>query len=178
MSLSRVRALAIVGALVMCAIILAIVAVAKDKQTTTSYGGCPTGSIRVKTKPLPDEKSIKINIYNGAGTPGLARAVSDELSNRKFIIGDVKDSTDAFDGVAKLHYGPKALAAATVVNAYFLGDADDGSGFDAKDTSDTVDITIGKKYTALGTPTDVHQAIAQLGNPSPPAGTCDTSKAG
>jgi LytR cell envelope-related transcriptional attenuator len=178
MSLSRVRALAIMGALVVCAIILAIVAIAKDKQTTTSYGGCPSGSVKVKTKPLPDEKTIKINIYNGAGTPGLARSISDELSNRKFIIGDVKDSSAAFDGVAKLRYGPKALAAATVVNAYFLGKADDGSGYDPKDTTDAVDITIGKKYTALGTPTDVHQAIAQLGNPSPPAGTCDISTAG
>jgi hypothetical protein len=170
--------LSIVGALVVCAIILAIVAIAKDKQTGADYtGGCPDGTVKVKTKPLPLEKAIKINVYNGAGTPGLATSVAEELRNRKFNVGEVKDS-QAVDGVAKLHYGPKALAAATVVNAYFLGNADDGSGFDLKDTGDAVDITIGKQFTALGTPTDVHQAFAKLGNPLAPPGTCDTSTAG
>lgn len=178
MSFSRVRALSIVGVLVVCAIILAVVAIAKDKQSSASYtSSCAAGAIKVKTKPLPEEKSIKVNIYNGAGTAGLANGVADELRNRKFTVGEVKD-TKPLDAVAKLHYGPKALAAATVVNAYFLGKADDGTGFDPKDTGDAVDITIGKQYTALGTPTDVHQAIAQLGNPSPPAGTCDVSTNG
>lgn len=178
MSLSRVRALAIVGALVVCAVVLAIVAVAKDKQSSANYvNTCPAGTIKVQTKPLPLEKSIKINVYNGTSTPGLANNVADQLKDRKFVIGEVKD-TAPFDGVAKLRYGPKTLAAATVVNAYFLGKADDGSGYDQKDTTDAVDITIGSKYTDLGTSTDVHQAIAQLGNPSPPAGTCDISKHG
>jgi hypothetical protein len=177
MSLSRVRALSIVGALVVCAVVLAILAIAKDKQTGATYGGCPPDTIAVKTKPLPDEKNVKVNVYNGTKTPGLANSVADKLRDRKFQLGNVKD-TDPFDGLAKLHYGPKALAAATVVNAYFLGKADDGSGFDRKDTSDVVDITIGAQFTALGTSTDVHQAIAQLGNPSPPAGTCDVSSRG
>ncbi len=175
MSFSRIRALSIIGALVVCAVVLAIVAVAKDKQSGANYAtSCPAGLIHVTTKPLPDEKAIKVNVYNGTSTPNLANGVADELRNRKFQVGEVKD-TDKYDKVAKLHYGPKALAAATVVNAYFLGKADDGSGFDKKDTTDVVDITIGAQYTALGTPTDVHQAIAQLGNPSPPAGTCDVS---
>jgi hypothetical protein len=175
MSLARVRALSIVGALVICALILAVIAISKDRQSKANYRqDCPAGAIQVVTKPLPDEKKIKVKVYNGTKRPGLATAVADELRNRKFQVIDIKD-TDPYDDLAKLHYGPKALAAATVVNAYFLGYADDGSGFDAKDTSDVVDIVIGGQYKSLGTPTDVHQAIAKLGNPSPPAGTCDVS---
>ncbi len=175
MSLARVRALSIVGALVICALVLAVIAVTKDRQSSANYNpDCPAGAIKVTTRPLPDEKNIKINVYNGTKHPGLATAVADELRNRKFQVGEVKD-TDPYDKLAKLHYGPKALAAATVVNAYFLGNADDGSGFDSKDTTDVVDIVIGEGYRSLGTATDVHQAIADLGNPSPPAGTCDVS---
>lgn len=176
MSFARVRALSIMGALVVCAIVLAVVAVAKDRQSHAGYAAtCPAGTIHVKTKPLPDEKDVKINVYNGTKTPNLASTVANELKNRKFQVGEVKD-TDPYDQIAKLHYGPKALAAATVVNAYFLGKADDNAaGFDPKDTTDVVDITIGAQYTALGTPTDVHQAFAQLGNPAPPSGTCDIS---
>jgi hypothetical protein len=175
MSLARVRALSIVGALVICALILAVIAISKDRQSKANYRkNCPANAIHVVTKPLPDEKKIKVNVYNGTKRPGLAKAVGDELTNRKFQVISTKD-TEPYDQVAKLHYGPKALAAATVVNAYFLGEADDGSGFDSKDTSDAVDIILGDQYKSLGTPTDVHQAIAQLGNPSPPAGTCDIS---
>jgi LytR cell envelope-related transcriptional attenuator len=176
MSLARVRALSIVGALVICAVILAIIAVTKDRQSSANYQNtCRADTIKVTTRPLPDEKNVKVNVYNGTGRPGLAKAVADELGNRKFQLGEVKD-TNPYDKIAKLRYGPKALAAATVVNAYFLGEADDGSGYDPKDTTDFVDIVLGAQYRSLGTPTDVHQAIAQLGNPSPPAGTCDVSR--
>jgi hypothetical protein len=112
-------------------------------------------------------------VYNGTNRAGLANAVAEDLRSRKFTTGKVKD-TKAYKGIALIQYGPHTVAAASVVNAYFLGDAE--MQFNIKRNDDFVDVTLGAKYKALGTPTDVHQAIAQLGNPSPPPGTCDTAR--
>ncbi|MBO0869607.1 MAG: LytR C-terminal domain-containing protein [Micromonosporaceae bacterium] len=174
MSLARIRSLVLLSVLVLCAIILVGVAVARDKQTRTDYGGkeCPAGLVPIATRPLPDESKIKINILNGNGAPGLGSQIASELHNRGFSVSPPKD-TKRYAKVARVTYGPKTVAAATVVDAYFLGDAD--MQFDIKRTNDVIDVTIGRKFVSLGTPTDVHQAIAALGNPSPPPGTCDIS---
>jgi hypothetical protein len=175
MSLARARALALVVALVVVALILVIVAVAKDRQSSASYtsGGCPAGAVKISTRPLPDTEQIKINVYNGTGQAGRASQVADDFKNRGFQIGKVGDAPH-FKGVAKLGYGPKEVAASTVVRAYFLTNADEG-GFDIKRGDDTIDVTIGTQYQQLGTKTEVNQSLAQLGNPSPPPGTCDVS---
>jgi LytR cell envelope-related transcriptional attenuator len=175
MSLARVRALVLVSALVVCAVVLVILAIVRDKQSAASYGAgsCPADSVPIQTKPLPDENKIKINVFNGTKRAGLASAVAEDFRSRKFGVGQVKDSSTAYKGIALIRYGPKEVAAASVVNAYFLGDAT--MQFNIKRTDDVVDVVLGAQYKALGTPTDVHQAIAQLGNPSPPPGTCDTA---
>lgn len=174
MSLARIRSLVLLSVLVLCAVILVTMAVVRDKQTRTDYGGqkCPAGLVPVVTRPLPDESTIKINLFNGNGAPGLGSQVANELRNRSFNVGSPKD-TKRYTKLARVTYGPKTLAAATVVDAYFLGHAE--MSFDIKRTNDVVDVTIGRQFTQLGTPTDVHQAIAALGNPSPPPGTCDVS---
>jgi LytR cell envelope-related transcriptional attenuator len=174
MSLSRVRALVLVSALVICAIVLVVVAIVRDKQSNASYGGgsCPPDSVPIKTRPLPEENKIKINVFNGTNKPNLAGAAADDFRSRKFSVGKVKD-TGKYTGIALIRYGPSEVAAASVVNAYFLGDAE--LQFDIKRDDHVLDVILGAQYRALGTPTDVHQAIAQLGNPSPPPGTCDTS---
>jgi len=175
MSLTRVRALVLVSALVICAVVLVVLAIVRDKQSTASYGAgaCPPNTVPIQTKPLPDENTIKLNVYNGTNRAGLAAAVAEDFKSRKFTIGKVKD-TKAYKNIALIQYGPKEVAAASVVNAYFLGHAD--LQFNIKRTDDVIDVTLGGQYRALGTPTDVHAAIAQLGNPSPPPGTCDTAR--
>jgi hypothetical protein len=173
MSLARIRSLVLVSALVLCAVVLVIVTIVRDKQNSASYGSsCPAGTIPVQTKPLPDENTIKINVYNGTKRAGLAGQAADDLRSRKFNVGPVKD-TNGYKGIALIRYGPKEVAAAAVVDAYFLGDAE--LQFNIKRNDETIDVILGAQYKALGTPTDVHQAIAALGNPSPPPGTCDTS---
>jgi hypothetical protein len=178
MSLARARSLAIVGVLVVAALILVIFAVVKDKQSAASYssGSCAAGQVKISVK-LPPTSKIKINVYNGTGPNnrkvGLAGQVAEDLKNRGFNVGKVEEHPQNFDKVAKLSYGPKGVAAASVVRAYFLGETEDG-GFDIKRADDTVDITLGSKFKELGSKTEVNQKIAQLGNPSPPPGTCDT----
>jgi LytR cell envelope-related transcriptional attenuator len=174
MTLSRARALVLVSLLVLAALILVLVAVLRDRQSGSQYGAsCGPGTVKVHTRPLPDPGHIKVNVFNGTGQPGLADAVADEFRNRGFTVGTVQNAPQAFDGTAKLAYGGNELAAAAVVDSYFLGKA--ASAFDLKRTDDVVDVTIGKQYTRLGTKTEVNQAQAQIGNPSAPPGTCDVS---
>lgn len=175
MSFSRVRALVLVSALVVCAAVLVPLAILKDRQSNASYGttSCPKNSVQVQTRPLPSEDQIKLNVYNGTARAGLANQVANDLRSRKFTVKKVTDNKTRYAGIAQILYGPKEVAAATVVNAYFLGNAK--PLFDIKRTSDEIDVVLGGQYQALGTPTDVHQAYAQLGNPSPPPGTCDVS---
>jgi hypothetical protein len=185
MSLARARALAILAVLVVFALVLVVIAVFRDKQARSNYSAfdCPAGAVKISTR-LPDPAKIKINVLNGTGTadskgrsvgavPGLAGQVADEFRNRGFVVVTVADRPQKYGGVAKLSYGPKEVGAAAVVEAYFLGNNDPG-GFDIKRNDDVVDVVVGSGYENLGTKTEVNQKIAQLGNPSPPPGTCDT----
>jgi len=177
MSLARARALVIVGVLVVAALVLVVAAVVKDKQSSASYasGGCGPGKIKISTR-LPVPSKIKVNVYDGTGPankrPGLAGQVAENLRNRGFLVGKVEERPQNFDKVAKLSYGPKAVAAASVVRGYFMNLAEAG-GFDLKRTDDVVDVILGSAFKELGRKTEVNQKIAQLGRPSPPPGTCD-----
>ena len=189
MSFARARALAIVGVLVVAALVLVVTALVRDRQSSARYaaGGCGPGKIKIDTR-LPDQSAIKLNVYNGTGqrnsntkdkahpvvngVPNLAEAVANDLKNRGFQISKVDSNPQKYDGVAKLSYGPKTVAAATVVRAYFLGEAEQG-GFDLKRTDDTVDVLLGSGFKQLGSRTDVSGMWAELGKPSPPPGTCD-----
>jgi hypothetical protein len=191
MSLARARAVAIVGTLVLAAVVVVVMAVTKDKQSSASYAGgaCGAGQVRVHVRPLPKPEQIKVNIYNGTGkpntdpktskktpvvgnVPGLAVQVADDLRNRGFVIGTVAERPESYTAAAKLSYGPKALAGASVVRAQFVGQ-DDAGGFNIKRTDDAIDIVLGSAFKELGSKTEVNQKIAQLGNPTPPPGTCD-----
>src|SRR5256885_9538417 len=71
MSLARARALAIVGVLVLAALVLVVAAIVKDRQSNASYanGGCKAGDVRITVNPLPRPSQIKLNVYNGTGEP-------------------------------------------------------------------------------------------------------------
>jgi hypothetical protein len=194
MSLARARALAIVGILVLAALVLVVAAIVKDKQSNASYanGGCAPGAVRITVNPLPPPAKITLNVYNGTGevnpdvskrkahpainqVANLGGTVAESLRNREFKINKVEEHPEKFDHVARLVYGPKAVAAASVVRAYFLGQTDSG-GFDIKRGDNVVDVIIGTAYKELGSKTEVNQKLAQLGNPSPPPGTCDAGR--
>jgi hypothetical protein len=138
-------------------------------------GSCTDGQVRISTR-LPSPNEIKIKVFTGLGTvPDLANQVATEFKKRGFVVDAVEDHAERFDHVAKLRYGPKGVAAASVVRAHFLDKPDTG-GFDLNDSSDTVDVTLGSAFIQLGTKTEVNQKMAQLGPPSPPPGTCDSGE--
>jgi len=190
MSLARARAVAIVGVLMLATLVLVVVAIVRDKQSSASYadGGCRPGDIRITVNPLPAPANIKVNVYNGTGEPNpdlrkrpaqpaihqvpdLGGTVAENLRNREFKVDKVEQRPDRFDGTARLAYGPRAVAAATVVQAYFLGHTERG-GFDLRRTDDVVDVTLGSAFKKLASRTEFREMLAELGNPRPPPGTC------
>lgn len=170
MSFARVRALAIVGVLVICAAILVAVTLFKDKQQgSDTADACPSGSI-ISNLTLPVPKDVKITTFNAMGNATTVNSTSIELSNRQFQVTQSKESMTTVTEVAILRYGPNTVGAAWLVNAYFLDSAE--LEFDINRTDDTVDVIFGSNFRKLATSTEVSQALAQMGRPDEPAGTC------
>jgi NAD(P)H-hydrate repair Nnr-like enzyme with NAD(P)H-hydrate epimerase domain len=178
MTAARVRALAIVAVLVIAAVVLTIVTVDGDKQTHASYlSNCPAKAIPVVVKPLPERNEITIKVWNAGASAGDATSVAEDLRHRGYSVEKVgpKDNKPAISGVADIYYGPNTVAAAQVVRAEFLmttTDQNQNMKFNIKSKSKVVDVLIGKSFRQLGATTEVNQAIAALGSPTAPTGTC------
>ena len=172
MNMARVRALAIVGTLAVAATVLVVVTMTKDTQTETAAGPkCDPALVPVSLE-LPDsETPIKIKVFNATNKPGVAASVATDLKYRKFDVIETGNAPAAVPNeVAILRYGPKAIANAHVLKAYFLNEAE--KDFDIKREDDIVDVVIGGNYKELATHTEFNQAIGALGRPTAPAGTC------
>lgn len=171
MSFARVRALVVIAALTVAAIIFVITAVVRDSQSGgPKVGGCPDGYVLANIK-LPEPKDVKIKVYNGSGTPGQGEQVAGDFRNRKFQVDKkVGNAPKAVEGVAVLRYGPEAVGAAHLLRAYFLDEAE--TQYDRKRKGDVVDVIIGTEFQQLGTTTEVNQSIGALGNPPLPEGAC------
>jgi hypothetical protein len=172
MSFARVRALAVVGALVLAAMVFVTVALIKDHQTgPTQAKGCAKDAVMANIQ-LPEPQDVKINVYNATDKPGLANEVGADFKNRKFQVKNMGNdpAKKAAPKVAVLRYGPKAVGSAWLLRAYFLDQAD--REFDIKRTDEFVDVVLGPQFKQLATTTEVNQALAQLGSPQLPPGTC------
>ena len=172
MSFARVRALAVVGLLVVAAAVFVTIALLEDRQSgPTEARGCAEDAVIADIK-LPEPEKVKLNVYNATDKPGLATEVRNDFSNRKFTV--LKHGNDPqnkrVDAVAVIRFGPKAVGSAWLLRAYFLNEAK--TEFDIARTDDEVDVVIGSRFRQLATTTEVNQALAQLGNPTLPEGTC------
>ncbi|MFI5493866.1 LytR C-terminal domain-containing protein [Actinoplanes sp. NPDC051859] len=171
MSFTRVRAFFLVGFLAVAALVVVIVAVIRDTQGAAVAGadcpaGAPVASLRVPNGP----QHVTVKIFNGTATQGLAEGVSGDFANRRFQVQKPAENKKRFDGVAVLRFGPEAVGAAQLVQAYFLNKAE--PVYDAERKGAVVDVVIGKGYQQLGTLTEVNQSIGYLGEPTPPPGSC------
>jgi hypothetical protein len=169
MSFARVRAFVVVGVLAVLALVFVSVAMLRDTQSGAAEASCPAGFKRASVA-LREPKDVKINVYNATDTDGLAGGVATDFKNRKFQV--VKQGNDGkkVDGVAVLRYGPKGVAQAHLLRAFFLDEAT--REFDPNREDDTVDVVIGNSYRQLATTTEVNQALSGLGAPQLPPGTC------
>ena len=175
MTFARVRALVVVGALAVAAVIFVVVALVKDTQRNAVAGEtCPEGAVRV-TMTLPEPKEVKLKVFNATENDGWASQISEDFKNRGFLTQKPQDSKTALDKIAVLRFGPKTVGAAHLVDAYFLNNA--SSQYDPKRTSDVVDVVIGTNFQQLATLTEVNQALVESGQPSPPPGSCPAAPA-
>jgi hypothetical protein len=173
LTFARVRALAIVALLVVGALVAVSLALSREDPTVRGDQGCPDGSV-VANLELPDVRDVKLNVYNGTDQVGLASQVAENFANRDFQVLERADDPlgTSVEEVAVLRYGPQAVGAARVVQAYFLNDAVDE--FDIERTDDVIDVVIGSQFRQLATETEVRQSIAAVANQVavPPPGTC------
>lgn len=174
MTFARVRALVVVGVLVVFALVFVAVALVRDSQGGEApAASCPEGWPRADLK-LREAKEIKINVYNATDNVGLAEAVAEDFAGREFQVkkkgNDPKKK--AVEGVALLRYGPKAVGSSQVLQAFFLGKAETEGGYDPKREDDVVDVVLGDQFQQLATPTEVNQSLVDLGSPTLPPGTC------
>lgn len=178
MTIARIRALAIVGALFVAALVLVTVSIVKDKQTKAVGATCPKNAVRVDTR-LSDAENIQLNVYNASDKTGAAKTVAQEFKQRRFKVDPEKASNDPLhkpvQGVAVLRYGPKMVGAAWVVRSYFLNEAD--LEFDPSRQDETVDVVLGPSFQKLATETEQRLALASAGRADLPKGTCDIREA-
>jgi LytR cell envelope-related transcriptional attenuator len=176
MSLARLRALVIVGVLVVAAGVLVTVALVKDHQANAvSARSCGAGDVPADLR-LPEQaKEIKINVYNATDSPGLARQVGDDFRSRKVtVVGEGNDPVaKRVDQVAVLRFGPKTVGMAWLLQTYFLNKAK--AEFDIERKNDVVDVVLGQQFKQLASTTEANQALTQMGPPRLPPGTCDAS---
>lgn len=174
MSFARVRALVVVGALVVLALVFVVIALVRDTQSGRAGAkGCPDGYVLVDVK-LRMAQDVKVNVYNATDEPGLAGSVADDFRNRKFQV--LKSGNEKpVDDVAVLRYGPKGVGSGHLLRAYFLNEAK--LQFDPKREDDVVDVVIGGGFQQLATTTEVNQSLGEIGGqPELPAGTCAAPK--
>jgi hypothetical protein len=178
MTIARIRALVIVGALFLAALVLVTVSIVKDKQTKIEGASCAKDAVRVDTH-LTDAENIQLNVYNATDRPGLAAEVAREFKQRKFKVDPEKATNDPLgkpvEDVAVLRYGPKMVGSAWVVRSYFLNEA--VQEFDPKRQDETIDVVLGPSYKKLATETEQRLSLASVGRPKPPQGTCDIREA-
>ncbi|MFY1694950.1 MULTISPECIES: LytR C-terminal domain-containing protein [unclassified Solwaraspora] len=166
------RALVVVGVLVVFALIFVVVAMVRDSQSgDAATASCPAGWA-VADVTLREAKDVRLNVFNATDTSGLATNVADDLGNRKFQIEEAANDPEGrrIDGVAVLRYGPKAVGSAHLMRAYFLDQAT--TEYDPAREDDIVDVVIGNAFRQLATTTEVNQSLAALGKPVLPPETC------
>ncbi|WP_208813577.1 LytR C-terminal domain-containing protein [Micromonospora echinofusca] len=166
------RALVVVGVLVVFALVFVVVAVVRDSQRGVGAAqGCPDGWVLADIT-LREPKDVKINVYNATDEAGLAGTIADDFRNRKFQVK--KQGNDPMkkgvDGVAVLRYGPKAVGSAHLLRAYFLNQSE--NDYDPKRKDDVVDVVLGNGFQQLATTTEVNQSLGDLGSPPLPPNAC------
>ena len=174
MTFARVRALIVVGVLVILAVGFVGYALAKDSQRgATVARSCPDGWAIADLQLRPPEE-VKINVFNATDKPNLANAVASDFGNRKFKVQKKGNDKKGVEGVAVLRYGPKSVGSAHLLKAYFLNEAE--AEYNPARTDDVVDVVIGDSFKQLATTTEVNQALVELASPELPPESCEAPK--
>lgn len=171
MRFAQVRAFAIVALMLIGGSIVIAIVIGKDSQRNRVAATCPPEWPRADMS-LPAIGDITVAVYNGSRVAGTAATVAEEFRNRGFQVEPVRNAArrESVEGVAVLRYGPDAVGAAHVVDAYFLAKAE--RQYDPGRRGPQIDVVIGDKFRSLAQRTDVNIALADMGPPKLPPQTC------
>jgi hypothetical protein len=169
MSFTRFRAFIVVGVLALAALVVVIVAVVRDTQGDAVADACK-GATMVNAKIPSGPSEVTVKVLNGTSSEGVAQSLTRDLKNRGFKTQTPASSKKKVEDVAIVRYGPDALSSAWLLRAYFLNQAE--NQYDPKIKGAVVELTVGKSYRSLATPTEVNQSIKELGEIELPPGTC------
>jgi hypothetical protein len=169
MSFTRFRAFIVIGVLALAALVVVIVAVVRDTQGDAIADACE-GATLVNAKIPSGPSEVTVKVLNGTNSEGTAADLTRDLKNRGFKTQAPAAAKKKVDDVAVVHYGPDALSSAWLLRAYFLNQAE--RNYDPKMKGAVVELTVGKSYRSLATPTEVNQSIKELGEIELPPGTC------
>lgn len=172
MTFARVRALVLFGLLTVVGATTALVAlVADDQAADGSTAGCPAGRPYADTAVRQEDK-ITVTVFNGTERDGVAAVVASDLRDRGFKAKAAKDDPkrETVPGVGLVRFGADGVGSARVVRAYLLGEVTEQ--YDPERREDVVDLVVGNQFLELARLTDKNIALADLGRPEAPAGTC------
>ncbi|MFF8672197.1 LytR C-terminal domain-containing protein [Streptomyces sp. NPDC015242] len=128
-------------------------------------GASPSPSAR----PLPEPRTITVNVLNATTRSGLAKKTADELKKRGFKIGDVGNAPKEYDKKVKgtgVLLGP---ASARDTALPVLGTQLPGAERRTEAARDgaAVDLLIGDAFKELAKKPDADRALTELARPEP-----------
>ncbi|MFJ4816672.1 LytR C-terminal domain-containing protein [Streptomyces sp. NPDC088801] len=135
----------------------------------TDCGNTTKASPSPSAKPLPEPRTITVNVLNATTRAGLAKKTADELKKRGFTIGDVGNATKPYDKKVKgtgLLLGPTAaLDTSLPVLGTQLPGAERRT--EAARKGAAVDLVIGDGFKELAKKPDADRALTELARPEP-----------
>ncbi|MFJ5729307.1 LytR C-terminal domain-containing protein [Streptomyces paradoxus] len=135
----------------------------------TDCGVTTKASPSPSAKPLPQPRTITVNVLNATTRAGLAKKTADELKKRGFKIGDVGNATKQYDKKVEgtgLLLGPAAaLDTALPVLGTQLPGAERRT--EAARKGAAVDLVIGDGFKELAKKPDADRALTELATPEP-----------
>ena len=155
------------GIIVALAVINGRLKIPSAEPAPTPVSSCPASTFDY----TPTDK-VNVNVFNSTSRAGLARSVADELLARKFVVGNVSNTSPGYRGVAAVVSGPAGQAAAFTVQRNLQG----SDYFQDGRNDASVDVILSQDYTALVPPELVDQTPGKLSCPRESRRTADTDK--
>lgn len=168
MTLSRARALGVLGIMALVAIIAVAWTITRDHHGSSAAGKQACTATAVITKiPQPDE--VQLRILNATNKPGLATAIANQFKARGFSVLEVGNSSDVPAGTAEVRFGPKAVGAAHLVRAQIP----QAQPIADNRKDDVVVLVLGPELVELTPKASVSSTVKALGEPVRPKPTCE-----
>jgi hypothetical protein len=167
------RAMIVLGVLVLLAVVSAGWAIAQDSSSTDALDErtpCVESTVPFAATVPTDPARVRVNVYNATTRIGLANQVGDHLRAVGFTVGDVGNDPleSTVPATAQIRYGPAGAGAAQMLRAHFPGsEVTLVTRADAR-----VDVVLGNLYERVATEAEYQQERKRLGEPTRPGELC------